>query len=75
MQMSLSQFRSDLLVDRRRSCRLSRGQLAATIGRSYASVCLYEQGCVVPPEPVLARIAEALGADPNDFFTQESVGA
>ena len=47
---------------------------AAAVGRCPSSLSMYERGLVVPPSDVLAAIADWLGCEVSDFFTEPSDG-
>lgn len=59
----------------RRGAGLSTEQLAVMVGRSYNSLRLYEQNRVIPPAPVLMRLASALKCEPADLFHAEAAAA
>lgn len=56
------------LVASRRGAGMTREQVAVAIARSWTSVKQYERGVVIPPAPVLARLADVLGCTIDDFF-------
>ena len=66
-------FSGQQLRDLRRAAGLKPEQLALSIGRSVFSVHQYERGTAQPSVPVLARLADQLGASIDDFFVREAV--
>jgi transcriptional regulator with XRE-family HTH domain len=64
-------FSPDRLRARRKEQGLTREQLAFAIGRTYATVCLYEQGYHAPPPEVLEQLAAFLNCSREDFFVED----
>ncbi len=61
------------LTQARQSAGVSREQAAVSIGRSWSSLAAYERGAIVPPLPVLDRLARLYGVRLPDLVTTELV--
>ena len=68
-------YRADLIRERRQALGVRPEALATAIGRSTASLYLYETGAVIPPIPVLEDIADGLNMSIGDFFEGDEVAA
>lgn len=68
----MEQFDPQRLRRIREARGLTRTNLASQAGRSEQTFFLYEGGKVIPPIPVLQRIADALGCRVADFFTDQA---
>lgn len=71
----MQRFSGASLRTARESAGLSREQVAVAIGRSAASVQLYELGNVVPPGTVLERLSAALRSPVGEWFRDELMAA
>lgn len=68
-------FSGDELRQRRRAAGLSVERLAIAVGRSYASIALYERNEVCPPTPVVAALAHVLECHPGDLYAETAPAA
>ncbi|MGI8711106.1 MAG: helix-turn-helix transcriptional regulator [Acidimicrobiales bacterium] len=57
-----------------RQARKSAGQVkeraALMVGRSYSTITLYESGRVIPPAPIMCRLADLYGCKVEEFFEE-----
>lgn len=61
-------FSGQRLKERRKAAGVSGERLAVDTGRSLYSISAYEAGRSVPSAEQVARMADALGCEPGDFY-------
>lgn len=66
--MPTQRFVGSLLMARRQEAGRSREWVALKVGRSHATIVLYEQGAVIPPGNMVGALAAALDCSVADFY-------
>src|SRR5436305_10003308 len=73
--VSVEQALSDRLRELRERAGLSQSQLAVKVGRTQATVSLWESGKRMPTVPDLVVLARELGVEPGEFFGRAAPAA
>ena len=66
----MQRFAGHQLRQARKSAGQAKERAALLVGRSYSSITLYERGQVIPPAPVMCRLADLYGCKVEDFFEE-----
>jgi len=59
----------------RQASGIRKERAALEVGRSFASLTLYENGRVTPPAHVMCTLAELYGVDVSDLFEDDRAAA
>lgn len=63
-------FLPDQLALARGRARLNQTELGEKVGVTYRQISRYETGEQAPKLPMIARLADALGIDPNSLYIE-----
>jgi transcriptional regulator with XRE-family HTH domain len=56
------------LLELRTACGLSQREVAERCGCCFTTICKFERGFLIPGPAMVERLAEALGAEPNELL-------